>query len=104
MCAVDASLCSHLAVWLSQKCCCVETVAVFTLSTFSSVIDIIVGLGNDGYVSGFMTNYLIYGEPYLATPYGTVICYWDGIVHFALYLYMLTAMACRLVINRSLTF
>ena len=72
---------------------------MFTLSTFSSVVDVIIGLENDGYVSGFMTNYLKNGEPYLATAYGSVICYWDGTVHYALYLYMLTAMACRSVID-----
>jgi len=74
------------------------TDAVFTLGTFSSVVDIIIGLENNGYISGFMTNYLKNGEPYLATPHGSVICYWDGTVHYALYLFMLSAMACRSVI------
>jgi len=76
---------------------CRETFTVFTLSTFSSVVDIVVGLESDGYIAGFMSNYLKNGEPYLTTPYGTVICYWDGTVHYALYLFMLTAMACRFV-------
>lgn len=77
---------------------------VFALSTFSSVIDIIIGLETDGYVSGFMTNYLKNGEPYLATPHGSAICYWDGTVHCALYLFMLIAMACRLVLNRHVSY
>ena len=77
---------------------------VFTLCTFSSVVDIIIGLENDGYISGFMTSYLTNGEPYLATPYGTAISYWDGTVHYVLYLYMLTAMACRLVISECYSY
>ena len=80
-------------------CCAIR--AVFTLCTFSSVVDIIIGLENDGYVSGFMTNYLKNGEPYLATSYGTAINYWDGTVHYALYVFMLTAMACRSVLDMS---
>ena len=68
---------------------------MFTLSTFSSCCDIIIGLETDGYISGFMTNYLKDGEPYLATPYGSLICYWDGTAHYLLYIMMLVAMSYR---------
>jgi len=68
---------------------------VFSLGTFASAVDLTSGLEISGYVSGFMTVYLKNGEPYLATPYGEIINYWDGTVHYILYAYMLSAIAFR---------
>ena len=66
-------------------------IAVFMLGTFSSVVDFLIGLENDGLLFGFVTNYLREGEPYLQTPHGSMICYWDGIAHYIMYILMLGA-------------
>jgi len=66
---------------------------VFALSTFAAAVDVTIGLETDGYVSGLMTMYLKNGEPYLGTPYGALISYWDGTAHYLMYFIMLTAMA-----------
>ncbi|KAF3834999.1 hypothetical protein F7725_027557 [Dissostichus mawsoni] len=35
------------------------------------------------------------GEPYLGTPYAIMMCYWDGIVHFIMYLVMISRITDR---------
>jgi hypothetical protein len=66
--------------------------SVLTIGGISSVVDIFIGLENDGFVHGMISSYLAKGEPYLSSVHGTMITYWDGIGHYAMYLIMLLAM------------
>ncbi|KAJ7993102.1 hypothetical protein DPEC_G00268940 [Dallia pectoralis] len=61
---------------------------VFAEFSFTCVVDIVSALEQDGFISGFMDFYQKTGEPYLATAYAIMMCYWDGIVHFIMYLVM----------------
>ena len=70
-------------------------IAVLAITTFACVVDLTISLENDGYVKGFMTNYLRNGEPYLKVAHCTMICYWDGICHYALNLVMLACLATK---------
>jgi hypothetical protein len=85
-------LCLHLANEYTVNINCYLS-SVFSICCFGSIIDLLIGLENDDVISGFVTFYLKDGEPYLRSAYGTMICYWDGIGHYVMYLMMLSAMA-----------
>ncbi|KAK3604500.1 hypothetical protein CHS0354_001181 [Potamilus streckersoni] len=66
---------------------------VWSVFAFTSCVDLFIGLELDQYVSGFMEFYFREGEPYLQTAHGTLINWWDGTGHYALYL-ILIALCC----------
>ncbi|XP_054983790.1 transmembrane 6 superfamily member 2 [Sorex araneus] len=69
--------------------------AVFAVFAFTSVVDLLIALREDGYMGSFMDFYTKEGDPYLRTSHGIAICYWDGTVHFLLYLAMTGAIRKR---------
>ena len=64
---------------------------VFTIFAFTAVADLLLALTIDEYSSAFHF-YLEQGEVYLKTAHGIFINYWDGTVHYILYLIMLSSM------------
>ncbi|XP_049582831.1 transmembrane 6 superfamily member 2b isoform X2 [Syngnathus scovelli] len=62
---------------------------VFAEFSFTCIIDLTSALEYDGVISGFMEFYRKTGEPYLGTAYAIMMCYWDGIAHFIMYLVMI---------------
>ncbi|XP_034036738.1 transmembrane 6 superfamily member 2 [Thalassophryne amazonica] len=68
---------------------------VFAEFSFTCIIDLTSALEYDGIIYGFMEFYQKKGEPYLGTPYAIMMCYWDGIAHFIMYLMMISRITDR---------
>ena len=60
---------------------------------FSSAVDLVIGLENDDIIADFVTFYLKEGEPQLKTAHGTMMTYWDGMVHYGIWLMILAAIS-----------
>lgn len=59
---------------------------VFAEFAFTCMVGLTNALEQDGYISGFMAFYLKMGEPHLNAAYAIMMSYWEGIVHFILFI------------------
>ncbi|XP_004542595.2 transmembrane 6 superfamily member 2 isoform X2 [Maylandia zebra] len=65
---------------------------VFAEFSFTCLVGLTNALEQDGFISGFMGFYIKMGEPHLTTAYALMMSYWEGIVHFILFLVIIHRM------------
>ncbi|KAE8291001.1 Transmembrane 6 superfamily member 2 [Larimichthys crocea] len=65
---------------------------VFAEFSFTCMVGLTNALEQDGFISGFMGFYLKMGEPHLSTAYAVMMSYWEGVVHFSLFLIIIHRM------------
>lgn len=64
---------------------------VLSVMCFTTIVDLVLALTIDGFVSTG-NFYLKAGEPYLELPHGSMINWWDAIVHFVLYVFIISCL------------
>ncbi|XP_010886440.2 transmembrane 6 superfamily member 2 [Esox lucius] len=67
-------------------------VYVFAVFSFTCLVGLTNALEQDGFISGYMGFYLKKGEPHLTAAYAIMMNYWEGIIHFLLFLLMIHRM------------
>uniref|UniRef100_A0A3B4AYR9 EXPERA domain-containing protein n=1 Tax=Periophthalmus magnuspinnatus TaxID=409849 RepID=A0A3B4AYR9_9GOBI len=77
------TICQTVELFL-PKYLCLST--VFAEFAFICMVGLTNALEQDGYISGFMAFYLKMGEPHLSAAYAVMMSYWEGIVHFILFI------------------
>ncbi|XP_068605283.1 transmembrane 6 superfamily member 2 [Brachionichthys hirsutus] len=59
---------------------------VFGEFSFTCLVGLTNALEQDGFIRGFMRFYLKMGEPHLSSAHAVMMSYWEGAVHFTLFL------------------
>ncbi|XP_035620507.1 transmembrane 6 superfamily member 2 [Oncorhynchus keta] len=65
---------------------------VLAVFSFTCLVGLTNALEQDGYISGYMGFYLKKGEPHLSTAYAVMMNYWEGVIHFLLFLIIIHRM------------
>jgi len=68
---------------------------IWSIFSWSCMIDLGIALELGGHISNFVGFYFAEGEPYLMTSHGAVINYYDGTVHFVMYIALITLCSYR---------
>lgn len=65
---------------------------VLAVFSFTCLVGLTNALEQDGYISGYMGFYLKKGEPHLSAAYAVMMNYWEGVLHFLLFLIIIHRM------------
>ncbi|XP_073347321.1 transmembrane 6 superfamily member 2 [Pagrus major] len=64
----------------------------FAEFSFTCLVGLTNALEQDGFISGFMGFYVKKGEPHMSTAYAVMMSYWEGVLHYLLFLIIIHRM------------